>query len=99
MAKVVDGECGENIVATVGRSGGAYRTGKYFVIHKGDGQRIQAGIGGNANIDAAKRSGSGVFCGAIGRHESHIEISLARAGAGVAVHFDLRGDVSAVGWY
>ena len=67
------------------------------MIRKGDGGFVQAGIGVNSNIYAAERSGSGVFGRTIGRHEGDIEISFARAGAGVAVDLNLGGDVSTIG--
>src|SRR6266699_3371975 len=77
-------------------SGRARGAGKDLVICKGDGGRVQAGIRGNSNIYASEWSGSGVFRGAVGSYKCDVEISLARAGAGVVVDFDLGGDVCAV---
>src|SRR2546427_9134133 len=80
-------------------AGRRMRTGEYLVIRKGDGGFVQAGIGGNSNIYAAERSGSGVFGRTIGCHKGDVEIPLARTGTGVVVDFDLCGDVSTVSWH
>ena len=67
------------------------------MIRKSEGWRAESCVRGHGNVYAAERSASGVFGRTIGRHEGDIEISFARAGAGVAVDLNLGGDVSTIG--
>src|ERR1700730_16874009 len=96
VAEVVDSERGADVGGAMSGSGRARGAGKDLVIRKGDGWRAQAGIHRNSNIHASQWSGIQVFGSVVGSYKRDVEISLARAGAGVVVDFDLGGDVSAV---
>src|SRR6266851_761508 len=73
----------------------ARRAGEDLEVGEGEDRQAHLYVGRDADVDATERSTDKIFSYIVRGHKDRVEVSAARTTA--AIHFDLSGNVGAVG--